>query len=147
MSRLLKLALILSVLAPSASHAAYLTNYAGWKKISPADQEAYLVGVMDGWTRTSSRGEPPWMQAERTGINKCIREQEISGSMLADLVNSHYKTITADWRVLPAVVLQHVIVSTCLADVNSEREKAGLPAWERKPAQISPDNKTQPSSP
>ncbi|WP_143147457.1 hypothetical protein [Rhizobium tibeticum] len=137
---LVKLALILSVFVPSAAHAIFVTNYASWKKFQPAMQEAYLVGVMDGWTRTSTPGEPPWMKAQRTGINKCLKEQEINSTMLVDLVDSHYRTYTADWRLSPALVVKDVVMRTCLADVNSEREKAGFSPWERKAGQISRDN-------
>lgn len=136
----IKLALILSIFPLSASHAMFVGNYATWKKVPPTVQEGYLIGVMDGWTRTSAPGEPSWMSIQRTGINKCMREQEISSYQLIELVNSHYKTHTADWRLPPASVLKYVIMGTCLADVNSEREKAGLAPWERKSGQISRDH-------
>lgn len=117
----------------------FVGNYATWKKVPPAVQEGYLIGVMDGWTRTSAPGEPSWMSIQRTGINRCMREQEINSYQLTELVGSHYKNHTADWRLTPAAVLKHVIMGTCLADVNSEREKAGLAPWERKSGQISRD--------
>lgn len=134
---LTKLALLLSVMLPSNATAGFLTNYARWKEISPSEQGAYLAGVMDHWSRTSTPGEAPWRQAQRTGINKCVREQQIDTGMLVDLVNTHYETYTADWRFPPAAVIVHVMSGTCLEDVNSEREKAGFPKWDRKPAQLS----------
>ncbi|KAB1086511.1 hypothetical protein F4V91_08770 [Neorhizobium galegae] len=134
------LAVFVSLAVPTGADAMFVANYASWKKMPPALQEGYLIGVMDGWTRTSTRGEQPWMKAQRTGINKCMREQEISSAMLVNLVNSHYSAHTADWRVPPAIVVKDVIMGTCLADVNSEREKAGYSAWERQPTQISKDN-------
>lgn len=135
-----KLALIASILPLSTAHALFVGNYGAWNKIPPATQAAYLIGVMDGWTRTSAPGEPSWMKIQRTGINKCLREQKIHSGMLVDLVNSHYKAHTADWRLPPALVVKDVVMAVCLADVNSEREKAGLAAWERKAGQISKDN-------
>ncbi|WP_426232135.1 hypothetical protein [Pararhizobium sp. DWP3-4] len=135
-----KLALILSVIAPSLAHAMFVANYASWKKGPPEVQQAYLVGVIDDWAGTSTPGEPPWMKAQRTGVIKCIRERGISATMLVDLVNTHYKNYTADWRVPPAIVVKDVLMATCLADVNIEREKAGFSPWERKNAQISRDN-------
>ena len=137
---LLKHAAIFSLLAPISANAQYVSNYARWKELPPLMQEAYIIGVLDGWTRTSAAGEPAWMKPERTGVNKCLREQEISSTMLVQLVNSHYETYSADWRLPPAPVAKDVVVGTCLADINSEREKAGLPPWERKPGQISRDD-------
>lgn len=135
-----KFAVIVSVLLPSIASASYVTNYSRWKEIPPPEQAAYLAGVMDEWTRTSTPGEQPWLQPMRTGINKCIREQLISAEMLVDLVNAHYKAHTPDWRLNPAVVLTNIVTGTCLADVNSERAKVGLEPWERQPPQISKDN-------
>ncbi|QRI63449.1 hypothetical protein JQ506_22005 [Shinella sp. PSBB067] len=141
MSRsILKLALAFALAVPCAASASYISNYARWKEVNKVEQAAYLAGVMDHWTRTSSPGEPPWMQPQRTGVNKCMREQDISAYMLVDLVDAHYKAHTADWRVPPASVVTHAIMGLCLADVNSEREKAGYEPWERKPTQISKDN-------
>ena len=133
------LALLLAALVPSAADASYISNYARWKEISPVEKAAYLAGVMDRFTRTSTPGEPSWMAATRTGINKCAREQQISSVMLVDLVDEHYKTIPADRRVPPASLIGHIMTLVCLADINSEREKAGYSAWERKPAQFSND--------
>jgi hypothetical protein len=132
-----KAALLFALLTPIASHASYISNYAEWKKLPPLMQEAYLIGVMDGWTRTFDRGEPAWMQLERTGVNKCLREQEMTSKVLVTLVNTHYETYTADWRVPPASIVKHVVMGPCLADVNGEREKAGLAPWERQPSQYS----------
>lgn len=125
---------------PCAANASYISNYAKWKEVSTVEQAAYLAGVMDHWTRTSVPGEPPWMKPQRTGVNKCIREQEISAYMLVGLVDVHYKTHTVDWRVPPASVVTHLVMGLCLVDVNSEREKVGFEPWERKPAHISEDN-------
>ncbi|CAN7436185.1 hypothetical protein [Neorhizobium sp. LjRoot104] len=133
-----KFTLIFSVSVSTAANANYLQNYSAWKEIPPIEQAAYLAGVMDGWSRTSTPGEPPWMAPQRTGINKCVREQKVDGKMLVELVNEHYRTTTADWRVPPASILKHTIMGLCLEDVNSEREKAGYRPWDRKPAQISP---------
>nr|CAD6597696.1 hypothetical protein RTCK_00509 [Rhizobium sp. TCK] len=135
----LRLAVTISILPLSAAEAMFVGNYATWNKLPSATQEAYLAGVMDSWTRTTAPGEPSWMKVQRTGINKCLREQEIHSGALVDLVNSHYKTHTPDWRLSPAVVVKDVVMGACLADVNSEREKAGLPPWERKTGQISQD--------
>lgn len=132
--------LLSTVLVASSANAMFVGNYDAWKKFSPQAQEVYLIGVMDAWTRTAARGEPAWVKIERTGINKCVKEQGIGSVELAELVNSHYKKHSADWRVPPAVVLKDVVVATCLADINGERKKAGLPPWERKPEQISSDS-------
>lgn len=123
---------------PTAASANYLQNYAAWKEVPLIEQAAYLAGVMDGWSRTSTPGEPPWMASQRTGINKCVREQKINSTMLVDLVNEHYRTTTADWRVPPALIVKHALMGLCLADVNGELAKAGYAPWERKPSQISP---------
>lgn len=129
-----------SFVGASTAHANFIGNYASWKKVEQPLQEAYLIGVMDSWTRTSTQGEPAWFQVQRIGLNKCMREQRIDSGMLRDLVDTHYKTYPADWRLSPAAVLKDSMVEACLADVNSERAKAGLSAWERKPGQISADN-------
>lgn len=135
-----RLVLAFALAVPCAANASYISNYARWKGINKVEQAAYLAGVMDHWTRTSTPGEPPWMRPQRKGVNKCIREQGISTYMLVDLVNAHYKAHTADWRIPPASVVTHAIMGLCLADVNSEREQAGYEPWERKPEQISKDN-------
>lgn len=137
---LVSFSLISSVLLPSAAHARYVSNYAAWEKMPPELQEVYLIGVMDSWTRTSAPGEPSWMRVQRTGLNKCVREQKISSTSLVKLVNTHYESYAADWRISPASVLKDVLMGACLADVNEEREKAGLSPWERKSGQISRDN-------
>ncbi len=134
-----RVALISSILIPFAASAGYISNYSRWKEISVIEQAAYLAGVMDHWTRTSTPGEQPWLKPQRTGVNKCLREQGIGTDMLVELVNSHYKAHPADWRIPPAAVVTHLVTGACLADVNSEREKAGYAPWERKPSQISVD--------
>ncbi|CDZ27997.1 hypothetical protein NOJ05_14025 [Neorhizobium galegae] len=133
-----KLALILSVLVPSAAAASFIGNYARWKEMAPVQQSSYLLGVVDSSITTSIPGEPAWMKPLRTGLDSCMGEQQIKGDMLVDLVNSHYTANKADWRISPAIVVMHALLGVCLADVNSEREKAGYQPWDRKPAQISP---------
>ena len=128
------------IFVASAAHAMFIGNYASWKKLSPEMQEIYLIGVMDTWTRTSARGEPPWMKIARIGVTHCVKEQDIGSAALAEFVNSHYRDHTADWRVPPAAVLKHLITGTCSADINAERKTAGLPVWERKPPQVSRDS-------
>ena len=139
-SRMFLPAILATVMAASSANAMFVSNYAKWKQLAPETQSAYLAGAMDSWTRTSARGEPAWFEPQRTGINACIRTQEIHAGMLVELVNGHYKAYPADWRLPPASVLQDVVMGTCLADVNKERAKIGLAPWERKTGQISKDN-------
>lgn len=132
-------AIVAALLAAGTAHAAYISNYAAWRESSSESKQAYLAGVLDSWTRTSTPGEPDWFQAQRTGINKCLREQRIHTGMLMDLVEKHYTDFPADWRLHPAGVLKYVVMNTCLADVNEEREKAGYSPWARESGQMSKD--------
>lgn len=139
-SRLFLPAVLATLLAASGAHAMFVSNYAAWKQLTPEMQSAYLAGAMDSWTRTSTRGEPDWVKAQRTGINECIRTQQIDTGALIELVNNHYTAYPADWRLHPASVLKDMVMDTCLADVNKERAKIGYEPWERKSGQISKDN-------
>ena len=133
-------AILATVMVASSANAMFISNHASWKQMTLESQSAYVAGAMDSWTRTSAPGEQEWLQPQRTGINACIRAQQIHAGLLVELVNDHYRAYPADWLVPPTSVLKDVVMATCLADVNKERAKVGLEPWQRKSGQISKDN-------
>lgn len=137
--QLLKTAAVITVLLPTSANAMFVTNYGKWKEMPVDIQVGFVMGVMDAWTRTSTKGDADSLRLQRIGINDCMKAQKITSGMLVEQVDAHYKAYQADWRMPPASVLKHVVMDICLANVNTLRKEAGLQPWERAAKQISKD--------
>lgn len=117
---------------PSYASASFITNYQIWKDVPRDVKVGYVIGVMDAWTRISTKGEARWEAVQRVGVNRCVREQEISADELVIWVDDHYQKHHADRPLWPALVLREAVMQVCLDAVNVERMKEGMTPWGRQ---------------
>lgn len=109
--------------------AGFRNNYAEWRSMEPVIRAAYVQGMFDLDTGSSTVGEPDWRTARRTGLWNCATDLKLTAEMFAEAVTRHYETYVDDWSFPPAVVFDQVLRNICLRHINQERGKKGLEPW------------------
>jgi hypothetical protein len=138
--------------AAPAAHAAFLTNYAGWSKLTTSEKLAYVRGLNDA-SSVVDTGEAanPVQGAIVQGRMTCLARDQVTDRMLVALIDTRYQSDQSSHGVPPMSLFASETYRICREDID-KAIKATLPAPTLTPAgpptsQDTPEDPQMPAGP
>lgn len=130
MRRTIILALAAAGLAAAAApaEAAYLTNYAGWSKLSERDKAAYVEGLNDASSVVDTGAAANAVQAAMVrGRATCLNRDQVSAKMLAALIDTRYQNDPSARDLPPMTLYLRETYRICRQDIDASIDSATNP--------------------
>ena len=93
--------LTVSAILPDPARAEYVHSYSQWRAMNETAQSFYATGLVDGIVMM---GGDKATAARSDGLQNCLNELQISGTMIAEAITRRYERNTVDWDRAPSIM-------------------------------------------
>lgn len=100
----LLIVILAASIVPSPVLAAYVNDYASWKKMTPDQRTGYAAALVDSLTLVSD-DDTQVRQEWSTALGKCLTDQQLSSAAVADKIEAYYEAHADEQDHLPLSVL------------------------------------------
>jgi hypothetical protein len=137
----------LAALAASAAHAAFLTSYAAWSKLTTSEKLAYVRGLNDA-SSVVDTGEAanPVQAAIVRGRMSCLSRDQVTDRMLVALIDTRYQHDPSSHDLPPMSLFASETFRICRRDIQSAIEAARPAPEPAAPAPATPAGPPTPQS-
>ena len=127
----------LAALAASAAHAAFLTNYAGWSKLTKSEKLAYVRGLNDASSVVDTGEAANAVQSAIVqGRMTCLARDQVTDRMMVALLDTRYQNDPSAHDLPPMSLFASETYRICRHDIDAAIEAtrpAPTPAGPRTP--------------
>jgi hypothetical protein len=119
--------------AATAAHATFLSNYAGWSKLTATDKLAYVRGLNDASSVVDTGEAANAIQAAMvSGRMTCLARDHVTDRMMVALIETRYQNDPSSRDLPPMSLFVSETHRICRQDIDSAIE-ASQPAPETAP--------------